>query len=257
MYSNLFARFTAGLVLLLLLVFSVLQWLQFPVGSFLDWVIGGATFWWLLAIVTVPWNIHFQAKEVLAEAEQSRERDIVVDEEKVNYVKTLAKRSLFFALALHFLSTLGLYALAMAGISSVGYIGSGAALLLTLLRPAVRGYEYIAQRLAMVRQEFKYPRQDVVELRHRLKAVENNLTTIQSQLNLQDPRSLVSVQKRQLEATGNDLTKVAASLEELKATNQAQHDLIIQDARNAIGQISADSEFLDRVREIIRFFKTA
>ncbi len=79
MYFNIFARFTVGLVLLLLLVFSVLQWLQFPVGSFLDWVIGGATFWWLLAIVTVPWNIHFQAKEVLAEAEQSKEIDIVID----------------------------------------------------------------------------------------------------------------------------------------------------------------------------------
>ena len=257
MYLNIFAGFTIGLVLLLLLVFSVLQWLHLPTGSFVDWVMGGATFWWLLVIVTVPWNVHFQAKEVLAEAEQSRERDLVVDKEKINYVKTLEKRSLLVALALHFLSAMGLYVLAITGISSVGYIGSGAALLLTLLRPAVRGYEYIAQRLKMVQQELKYPRQDVVELRDRVIVLEKNLAKIQYQLNPKESGSLVSVQKRELEATRNDLTQVAASLEKLKATNQAQHNQIAKDAQNAIGQISLDSEFLNHVREIIRFFKAA
>ena len=257
MYLNIFASFTVGLVFLLLLVFGLLQWLHLPAGSFLDWTIGGATFWWLLVIVTVPWNVHFQAKEVLAEAEQSREKDIAVDEEKVKYVKSLAKRSLLIALALHVLSAIGLYSLAIAGISAVGYIGSGAALLLTVLRPAVRAYEYIAARLAMVRQEFKYPRQDVMELRDRVIVIEENLTSIQYQLNLEEPGSFVSGQNRQLEVTRNNLTQVAASLEELKATNQAQHNKLAQDAQNAIGRLSSDSEFLSHVREILRFFKEA
>ena len=66
MYST-FAGFGASTGILLLLIFAILQWLDIPAGSFIDWVIAIATFEWLLLIVTVPWNIHFEAKEVLAD----------------------------------------------------------------------------------------------------------------------------------------------------------------------------------------------
>ncbi len=74
MYINFFISSIVGIVVLVLTAFGLLQWLHIPAGSFLDWVIGGASFWWLLVIVTVPWNVHFQAKEVLAEAAQSIEK---------------------------------------------------------------------------------------------------------------------------------------------------------------------------------------
>jgi hypothetical protein len=136
MYFNFFIGSSLGIMILVLLAFSVLQWFHIPTGNFLDWVIGGASFWWLLVIVTVPWNVHFQAKEVLAEGAQSTEKGIPVDEKQLEYVKVLARRSLFVALALHLFSAVGLYTLAATGISAVGYISSGAALLLTGLRPA-------------------------------------------------------------------------------------------------------------------------
>ncbi|MGK7901620.1 MAG: hypothetical protein AB4352_09435, partial [Hormoscilla sp.] len=59
--------FNFGLVILVLLVFAILQWLHIAAGSFIDWVIALAIFEWLLVIVTVPWNIYFEAKEVLVE----------------------------------------------------------------------------------------------------------------------------------------------------------------------------------------------
>jgi hypothetical protein len=49
-----FLGFSSGLAALLLLVFGVLQLLHIPSGSFLDWMIGIASFWWLVVIVTVP-----------------------------------------------------------------------------------------------------------------------------------------------------------------------------------------------------------
>lgn len=72
MYMN-YLSFGFGLVILLLLVFGGLQSLQIPTGSFLDWAIATVSFGWLLAIVTVPWNIYFEAKEALAEAQSSVE----------------------------------------------------------------------------------------------------------------------------------------------------------------------------------------
>ena len=255
-YIN-FAGFTVGLVVLLLLAFSILQWLHVPAGNFLDWVIGGVTFWWLLLIVTVPWNIHFEAKEVLAEAEESRKKNIKVEEEQIKYVKAIAKSSLIAAIVLHFLSTIGLYALAIFSISAVGYVGSAAALLLTILRPAVRFYQYLAVRLSMIRREFRYPREDIEQLRNRFDNLEIRVTEIEEKLNLKNPNSWAAMQEQYRQKTEKDLTRLATAMEDLKVTNQAEHLRLEREAQNAISQLSADAQFLDRVREIIRFFKEA
>lgn len=252
-----FAEFSVGLFLLTLLTFIVLKWLQIPAGNFLDWIIGGATFWWLLLIVTVPWNIHFDAKEVLAEAQESQKKNIKIDQQQLKYVQVVASRSLWIALGLHLLSTLGLYALALAGISVVGYIGSGAALLLTALRPAVRAYQYLAVRLSMVRREFSYPREDVVELRSRLMRVESKVTEIEKLLDPQNSASLLYQQQKILTEVQKDCDNLSANLKALKSTNQAEHTRLAREAESAIAQLSTDSEVLNHVREIVRFFKEA
>jgi hypothetical protein len=257
MYFNLFISSSIGIVVLLLAAFGVLQWFHIPTGNFLDWVIGGASFWWLLVIVTVPWNVHFQAKEVLAEAAQSIEKQIPVDENKIEYVKVLAKRSLVVAIALHLFSAVGLYTLAATGISAVGYISSGAALLLTILRPAISAYEYLYARLRMISQEFKYPREDIFELRDRFTNLEETVKRLSEQLNPEQPYSLAANQQLYLEESRKELARIAASLEELRATNQTEHERLSREARQAIAQLSTDGQFLDHVREIIRFFKTA
>ncbi|MGJ5634500.1 hypothetical protein [Nostoc sp. CALU 1950] len=257
MYINFFISSIAGIVVVVLAAFGLLQWLHIPAGNFLDWVIGGASFWWLLVIVTVPWNVHFQAKEVLAEAAQSTEKGIPVDEKQVKYVTLLAKRSLWVAIALHLFSAVGLYTLAVTGISTVGYISSGAALLLTILRPAIRAYEYLYARLAMIRQEWKYPREDIFELRDRFSILEQKIQSLEDQLNPEQPYSLSATQQRFAEETRRDLARIAANVEELRATNQTEHERLGREARNAIAQLSTDGQFLDHVREIIRFFKTA
>jgi hypothetical protein len=257
MYFNFFIGSSLGIVVLVLLAFSVLQWFHIPTGNFLDWVIGGASFWWLLVIVTVPWNIHFQAKEVLAQGAQSTKKEIPVDEKQLEYVKVLARRSLLVALALHLFSALGLYTLAATGISAVGYVSSGAALLLTGLRPAISAYEYLYARLLMIRQEWKYPREDVVELRSRFDILEESVKRLEEQVNPEQPFSLAANQQTYLEETRRELARIAASVEELRATNQTEHERLAREARGAIAQLSTDGQFLDHVREIIRFFKTA
>ncbi len=246
-----------GVVFFVLLVYGLLQWLHVPTGSFLDWVIAVAIFEWLLVIVTVPWNIHFEAKEVIAEAAQSAEKGIRVDEKQVNYAKMVAKRSLPIAITLHLISAIAFYTLAATGISPIGYISSGAALLLTLLRPAYRAYEYLAVRLAAIRQQVVYPREDILELRSRFTTLESTVKRLEDQLNPEEAQSVVATQQRVLQATRNDLSRIATTLEELRSTNQADHQRLSREAQHAIAQLTTDSQFLDHVREIIRFFKTA
>ncbi|NJL88019.1 MAG: hypothetical protein HC886_21890 [Leptolyngbyaceae cyanobacterium SM1_1_3] len=244
-----------------LLIFGLLQWLEIPSGSFLDWLIGAASFWWLVIIVTVPWNIHFEAKAVLADAETSRQKGIEVDEQQMRYVQTLSRRSLWIAIALHALSALGLYLLAATGISAIGYISSAAALLLTILRPAIALYQYLAQRLGSIRHGLKYPREDVVSLGQQVSELETFTRQLRYQLNLDQPEahpdSWASAQQQQITALRKELTQLAASHETLTATNQSEHSRLRQEARSAIAQLSSDSQFLEHVREIIQFFKAA
>ncbi|MGL5081784.1 MAG: hypothetical protein ACRC8A_09885 [Microcoleaceae cyanobacterium] len=252
-----FAGLSVGLAGLTLATFAVLKWINIPVGSFLDWIIGGAIFWWLLLIVTVPWNIHFEAKETLAAAEESKEKNINLEGRQLQYVRLIAKRSLWIAITLHLFSAIGLYALAVAGISSIGYLSSGAALLLTALRPAVRTYQYLATRLAMIRQEFIYPREDILELRGRFSTLEFQVQDLQERFNLDNPNSWVTTQDKGLEAMRQDINRLAAGLETFKATNQSEHTQLSRDAEKAIAQLSTDGQVLNNVREIIRFFKDA
>ncbi len=251
------AQFGSGLMLLLLLIFSVLQWLHIPAGHFLDWVIGGGIFWWLMLIVTLPWNIHFDAKEVLAEAEESKKKAIKIDQNNLNYVNKLARYSLWVAIALHLISAIGLYSLAAIGISVIGYFGSGAALLLTILRPAIRTYQYIVTRLSMVKREFKYPREDILELRNRFKTVEENMNQLIDKLNPDHPNSWVAKQQKQQNAIHHDVNRLASELEQLKVLNQAEHQQLGKVTETAIAKLNADAEFLNHAREIIRFFKEA
>ncbi|MEQ9485679.1 hypothetical protein [Coleofasciculus sp. F4-SAH-05] len=252
-----FIGWSGALGIITLLIFGILQWLHISAGHFLDWVIGVASFWWLLVVVTVPWNVHFEAKSVLVDAAQSAEKGMQIDTKQVNYAQVVATRSLWVAIALHILSAIGLYTLAAMGISAVGYVSSGAALLLTALRPAIRLYEYLAARLAMIRREFKYPREDVYQLRDRVSNLEQDIRQIQPQLDPENKQSWVAMQNRNWEETRKDVARLRASFDQLEAQNEAEHRRLAREAQQAIAQLTTDSQFLDHIREIIRFFKTA
>ena len=246
-----------GVGFLSLVVFFILQWLQIPAGNLIDWLIGIASFYWLLAIVTIPWNIHFEAKEVLIEADTSQEKNIPIDLQQIKYIKQVVKWSIFVAILLHFLSAVVLYLLSFWGISSVAYITSIAALLLTFFRPALRGYQYLASRLSRIKKQIKYPREDVIELRGRVKNTERQIQELQSNFNLKNSQSFLSINNQNLNQLQTQLVSLNNRVEELTELNQKEHQKILRHSENAISQLSEDSQFLGNVKEIIRFIKKA
>jgi hypothetical protein len=244
--------FSIGFSVLILIISVILQWLQISAGNLVDWSIGIASFWWLIIIVTIPWNVYFEARETISEATISEEKGIPLDLKQLNYVKKVSRWSIISAIALHFLSAIGLYTLAATGISSVGYISSGATLLLTGLRPAIRGYQYLAQRLSLIRKQIKYPREDVLELRGRVNNLERSVGEIKIQIDNNGEH-----QQQQWVEIRQQLALLKALLEQLQAKNAVEHEELSREARNAISQLTEDSQFLNHVREIIRFVKMA
>ena len=59
------------LTFLVLLAFGMTRWFDVPAGNLVDWMIGIASAWWLLVVVTIPWNVYFQARAIVADAAQS------------------------------------------------------------------------------------------------------------------------------------------------------------------------------------------
>lgn len=246
-----------GLGALFLLLYAALQWLGFSLGSLADWLIGIAIFWWLVIVVTVPWNVYFEAKEVLNEAEISRGKNIPVDQKQIDYAEKITQWSIIAAIALHLISALVLYILAATGVTPLGYIAAGAALLLTILRPAIRAYQYLASRLRMIRQQIKYPREDIVELRNRFDRLETIVTNLEKQLDVNEENSFAATQNQNAELARREIARLSAIIEQFQETNKLAHERLSNEAKNAVSQLTEDSQFLGHVREIIRFFKEA
>jgi hypothetical protein len=243
-----------GLVLVLVVILGLAQGWQVPIGSLGDWAVGLASFGWLLTLTTVPWNIYFEAKGAIAEAALSVERGMVVDDRQIDYLRSLARWSLRLVLALHLATALGLYGLASTGISQLGYWGSAAALLLSGLRPALRAYRYFAARIAAIQQQVQYPREDMVWLRDRLTQAEAEIQQLAARLDYDDPASWAATEQRQRQALRQDLTALATAVTALTTANQAEHQRLALEGQQAIAQLSTDGQFLEHVREIIRFF---
>ena len=216
MYGSI-AVFNSGLIFLVLLTFAGLNWFQIPTGNILDWAIGMGIFEWAILIVTVPWNIYFSARSAVQTGRESQERGIEVDDRQIQYASNIATRSLIIAIGLHLVTAIGLYWLAISGVTALGYWSSVGVLLLTLLRPAISTYEYLGTRLTALQAQFAYPRADILELRDRFQQLENRVAQLSGQLDPTDDTSWMNNQNHRWETNRTELAKVTAAIADLKS----------------------------------------
>ncbi|HEX8328061.1 MAG TPA: hypothetical protein VF629_11015 [Hymenobacter sp.] len=240
-----------------LLVFFGLQWLHVPVGSLIDWLVGVAVVWWLAVVTTLPWNAHFAARGVVQDAHESREKGIAVNEEHVAFAQRIAGRFRTLAVGLHLLTAVVLAALAYYRVVAVGYPAAIAAVALTFARPAARAYEHLAARLRLMQHQVHYPREDVVELRARVSELETHLESIRASLDATEANSWAHELAQQHTAGLRRLDRLDSLLEELTRQNARDHEALARQTAQEIAKLSEDARFLNQVRELIRFVKTA
>lgn len=252
---NKFISTTALLTLLILLLFAILRWLDLDAGSFVDWMIGIVTFWWLLIVVIVPWNIYFQTKAILHKAKLPADERITIKPEHITYAQTWERRALFISIGLHIFSAIGLYFVAQ-NVSSVGYIGAVLALLLTALRPVVSGYEYLTAQFSNIDQRSRFPYDNVYQMQDELRQFKKQVAYLESQFDAKNENSWTRQHQQNSEAMRERLDKLSIAVNELRVSNQADHDRLTREAQNVVAQLSEDGQFLNHVREIIRFVKT-
>ena len=139
-----------------------------PLATLLAVGASGVALAWLIVLVTVPWNLYFAARQVVADLAVSRERGVTVRAAQEAEAARLARRMLWLALGAHIGTAVVVAVTTYLSGTTAGYYFAGFYLLSTAIRPAVAYVAHVRERIRVLTRESTYPRDDVVALKHRV-----------------------------------------------------------------------------------------
>jgi hypothetical protein len=144
--------------------------------------VGGVALAWLIVLVTVPWNLYFSARRVVAEISVSRERGITVPPGHDAEAGRIARRMLWFALGAQLGTAAAAAVSAFISGAKVGYYFSGFFLLSTAIRPAAAYLAHVRERIGALARESTHPRDDVASLKRRVDLVAGSVRELHGEL---------------------------------------------------------------------------
>lgn len=199
-----------GAVVLTIVAVVLVAVADVPLHEVLSLFLGVLCLLWLILLLTVPWNLYFQAHALIQEIRTSRHRGIDVPAEREPEVRRIAARMRWFAIGSHLVSA-GIVALItyLSG-DAIGYYLAGLYLVSTFFRPAGAYFSYLRERLTTMLQDVKHPRDDVIETLRRLDTMKTDLAVLRD---ASDDQNLRIRHLEQTLATSNE--EVSAGLRAL------------------------------------------
>jgi hypothetical protein len=174
------------LLLASLLVTLLTVWLVLYAGvapsTLLSLAAGALCLLWLVVVLTVPWNLCFAARQVVYDVQISREAGLEVAEHREAEARDIARRMLVLAICGHVVSAAVIAVLTYFAGAQLGYYFSAFYLLATAFRPAGAYTSHLRDRVRTLKQEVRYPREDVVEVRDRMTDLEVRMEGVRHEL---------------------------------------------------------------------------
>ncbi|HET6737576.1 MAG TPA: hypothetical protein VFH76_01530 [Kribbella sp.] len=209
--------------------------------------LGALCLLWLILLLTVPWNLLFQAQALMHEIRTSRARGIHVSDEQEPEARRIAARMRWFAVGAH-LASAGIAALItyLSG-GAIGYYLAGLYLISTFFRPAGAYFAYLRDRMTSMLREVKHPRDDLVETLRRLENLQADLDML-TDASAEQHRQLARLEQAQAAAGALADTRDRALHAKVDAhARQFEHSLSrLTDNQEVIAGLKA---FLRLVRE--------
>lgn len=187
---------------------------------------------WLLLILRVPWDIYFETVNVLFEMKRSLERHLEVKPDRMRYVRRLRFVTGSIAVGSHLISAAIIALLTYWTQGRIGYYFALFYIVATFFRPTSRAYHYLMKQLGEIRSEIKYPREDVVKLRHDVEQVVRDISTLKD------------VQVKGLEESLQHIDKRLGTAEESECKILAD----LGDVRSAISR--SEKSFQERIHRL-------
>jgi hypothetical protein len=197
----------AALAAVVLAVFGLVA--KVPGRTMLDVGLGAASFYWLLVITTVPWNLYFRAREVRHQIDVSRVRGIDMRAGHAEEVRRLEWWLLRLALGGHLVTAVVVAAVTFVSGHVLGYYFAAFYLISCAFRPAAAYLGYVRARIAKLLKETTHPRDDVVELRTRLAKLSAEVKALRDTTGSAQERAF-----RELDGVRDDLRGTSARLRE-------------------------------------------
>ncbi|WP_433654644.1 hypothetical protein ACQPW1_28270 [Nocardia sp. CA-128927] len=165
---------------LVIVVAALAIWGDLAASTVIGGGLGFVAFFWFVAVLTVPWNLYFGARQVAHRLEKAREREIVAPVGRAREVETLAKRLLLVAIGSHVVSAVIAAVVALCTGYEIGYYVAGFFLVTVLIRPAAAYFAYLRARIAAISLEAAYPPDDVRTLLEQVRFLTERLDAAES-----------------------------------------------------------------------------
>ena len=198
---------TVAVVVALLLHFFA----QVRLSDLLAVGFGGVFLLWQVLLLTVPWSLYFQARQVVQETVTSRERGLRIPEGRAADAARIARRLRLLAIGAHVVTAVVVAVISYFSGRTVGYYFSGFYLLSTVFRPAQAYLVYIRGQLRTMLKETRFPRDDVLELKAWVERAEGERVHLHEQLHRLEQRC--DEQSGQIERSEADAARRADLVE--------------------------------------------
>ncbi|MFI7000377.1 hypothetical protein [Nocardia sp. NPDC050175] len=165
---------------LVIVVAALAIWADLTASTVIGAGLGFVALFWFVAVLTVPWNLYFGARQVAHRLDTARAREIAVSEQRAQEVGTLAKRLLLVAIGSHVVSAVIAAVVALCTGYQIGYYVGGFFLVTVLIRPAAAYFAYLRARIAAISQEAAYPPDDVRTLHEEVRFLTERFDAAQS-----------------------------------------------------------------------------
>ena len=201
---------------------------------------GALCLFWLIVVLTVPWSLYFQARQLLVEIAISREKGIAVPDAREPEARRISRRLLVGAIGSHVLSAGLIAVVTWVSGGVVGYWFAAFYLVSTLFRPGQAYMAHVGARLRSMLREVKYPREDVQALVDRVNALESSVEALQ--------------------ATTKDLAAAAVALRESseRGFQDGEHkiDALGRRFEDSISQLTDNQEVISGIKAFLRLLRT-
>jgi hypothetical protein len=218
-------------------------------GAVLALVVG------LVGVVRLPWDLVFEARNVLARQESSRRRGLEVDAAEVAFARASAGRALVLAVGLHALG-------AVLAIFARGFVGDELGLVLAVafaasmaLRPIHAFYVHTRMRLGLAAREAEVPRQDALSLAESIQSIERRLRELDETREAEPGAPAPDALRDQLAVIETRARQDAGAWRKSAAVTDEKLDRVLRELERTVERTQQSAEVLAGIRAFVRLVR--
>lgn len=224
------------------------QWFSWT--QILNFCLGFIGFTGLVAILSRPWDLYFEARNLNLKQAEKALAGQTVSSGDIHYVQKLVPRLLFLCLGLHLLCAGLAYATSVYTGGVLGYWFCGLFLLSTVFRPIGAFYQHQKRRLLELADRCEVPEFRRQEVLDRLSSLEQLIQSLE-----QDLASQREEQNHKLAKLGKGIEEVSTQqVSDSRKFNETVHR-VLGEFEKSVAKVSEDKELLQGIRALVHLIK--